>query len=483
MQRTVTRKNERGFTLIELTVSMVVSALIVSVLVGLFTSTTKAFFRQQEIAELQANLRFASEIMRHDIERAGFMLSPLVSVEGYDNTQSFLPLPIMYDERTSAAKLVASGIPDSPIVTLAGNYSTGTSYPFYVNGNGSSGQLACYPGRNAGAGGARIGAMGCRLDVPAAPERGDPTINPFYCSPDWTTLFRTGEMLHVTGGSNHAIVHLTNNADATGQFSVFPRIDPSGAWEATEPYRVSPIHFVSYQLYEAPGSYDPLSTHFQRPDGTQVSTWRLRRIVESEATRTSCPLCCTPCIPAITDTFSGAALPNACCTDLMENLLPYTNDPATSGFNVRITRDRYLEVGQSRNVVFPPNSYPDIRLADPSQSYFAIDHSGPPVEGIEPEIPLAKPWNPASTDPQYRVQRPWAVRSVLLTLRGHTLHEDPDLNRLPAAVVLPADAHDLVPDAVAVPAYYKNGLARVRALRQEIFTNNIALNLDPSSGG
>ena len=229
------RRGEQGFTLVELAVSMVVSALIVSVLVGLFSTTTKAFFRQQEIAELQANLRFASEIIRADFERAGFMLSPVVSAEHVNTLENFVPLPVMFNERVSAGDLFPDANPDGPIITLAGNYASGTSYPYFPPGSRSGEGLACYPAAyQGGATGAKIGSPGCMINNPASAEANDPRVNPYYGAPGggglqpWQMLFCNNQLVHIMAGGTHAYSRLTAGATANGNLAMSPPISLTG---------------------------------------------------------------------------------------------------------------------------------------------------------------------------------------------------------------------------------------------------------------
>ncbi|NOZ86655.1 MAG: prepilin-type N-terminal cleavage/methylation domain-containing protein [Deltaproteobacteria bacterium] len=480
---------QEGFTLIELAVSMVVSALIVSVLVGLFSTTTKAFFRQQEVAELQSNLRFATEIMRADFERAGFMLSPVVSAEHVNTLENFVPLPVMYNQRVSAGDLFPDANPDGPIITLVGNYASGTSYPYYPQGSRTGEGLACYPASyQGGATGARIGTPGCMINNPASPEANDPRVNPYYSAPGggglqpWQMLFCNNQMVHIMAGGTHAYSRLTATATAGGNLTMSPPISLSGEKYETDMVRISPVHFVSYQEYQVPGPYDPLSDHAINPvDGTQVSVWRIRRIVE-DACLVGRPTC-QPCNPPIQD-LAGNAI-NACCTDIMEDVLPYTTNPNTSGFSIMITRDRNQRLGLRGWLPDPRLALPTVPPLNQTQPLQAINSPlATPLgdtEGIDPELPAGCAWNPSSNQPCYRDQLPWSLRSVMISLRGHTLHEDPGLTRLPPGAVLPIDAYDLVRDGTG-PPIYRNGLARVRSIRTVIFLNNIIANIDPRSG-
>jgi prepilin-type N-terminal cleavage/methylation domain-containing protein len=65
-----------GFTLIELMITIVITALVISATYSLVGSSAEVFHQQEVGSENQNNLRFASEMLRQDIQRAGYHLSP-----------------------------------------------------------------------------------------------------------------------------------------------------------------------------------------------------------------------------------------------------------------------------------------------------------------------------------------------------------------------------------------------------------------------
>ncbi len=63
---------QRGFTLIELMVAMAISLILLAGVLGAFTAQDKAYRLQNNLTELQQNLRVAVEFMSDDIQLAGY---------------------------------------------------------------------------------------------------------------------------------------------------------------------------------------------------------------------------------------------------------------------------------------------------------------------------------------------------------------------------------------------------------------------------
>jgi prepilin-type N-terminal cleavage/methylation domain-containing protein len=66
------RLNQKGFTLIELMVALVLSFILVGAIYRTFTSQQKAYTIQDQIAETQQNARMAMNILLRDIRMAGY---------------------------------------------------------------------------------------------------------------------------------------------------------------------------------------------------------------------------------------------------------------------------------------------------------------------------------------------------------------------------------------------------------------------------
>jgi len=82
--------NKRGITLIELLVGLVICAIVIAAIYRVFTAQSNAYVVQDQVVEIQQNIRSVMEIMVRDIRMAGF---------DYDNSTSlvriedFKPLP------------------------------------------------------------------------------------------------------------------------------------------------------------------------------------------------------------------------------------------------------------------------------------------------------------------------------------------------------------------------------------------------------
>jgi type IV pilus assembly protein PilW len=66
---------KNGFTLIELLASMLISAVILAALYGVFFSQQKAYSAQEQVAEMNQNIRAALDLMTREIRLAGYKTS------------------------------------------------------------------------------------------------------------------------------------------------------------------------------------------------------------------------------------------------------------------------------------------------------------------------------------------------------------------------------------------------------------------------
>jgi prepilin-type N-terminal cleavage/methylation domain-containing protein len=66
-----TKFNEKGITLIELLIALVISGIIVAAIYRLFVAQTRSYTVQDQVAEVQQNVRSAMEILVRDIRQAG----------------------------------------------------------------------------------------------------------------------------------------------------------------------------------------------------------------------------------------------------------------------------------------------------------------------------------------------------------------------------------------------------------------------------
>ena len=75
---------ERGFSLIELMIAMVVTLIITGAIYGLLAGANSAFRREPELADRQQNTRVAMAMIENDIANAGMGLPPFVQVFAND---------------------------------------------------------------------------------------------------------------------------------------------------------------------------------------------------------------------------------------------------------------------------------------------------------------------------------------------------------------------------------------------------------------
>lgn len=125
------RGAQRGYTLVELLIAMLITTVTVAALYQVSRSATDTFNQQQRAAEMQLRLRFAMETLRADIARAGYMMSPNTATDLRVCPRPTVPL--------QAVEVVRDATPAIPLTTdnafirparlrLLGNYSSLDEY-------------------------------------------------------------------------------------------------------------------------------------------------------------------------------------------------------------------------------------------------------------------------------------------------------------------------------------------------------------------
>ncbi|MEO7094288.1 MAG: prepilin-type N-terminal cleavage/methylation domain-containing protein [Polyangiales bacterium] len=131
------RRNERGFTLVELLVAVVAGLFVVLAAFLLSKGSTKLFADENRVGTAQLNLRLGLDRLRSDLARAGFMTSPNVATDPDvcpdPNKSGFIArLQSVYYERggsylgTKAGSDLNGLSPDA--ITLTGNFAGTDSY-------------------------------------------------------------------------------------------------------------------------------------------------------------------------------------------------------------------------------------------------------------------------------------------------------------------------------------------------------------------
>jgi prepilin-type N-terminal cleavage/methylation domain-containing protein len=98
----VRRRRQRGFTLIELMVAMVVSSLLVGMILAIFLRMSLAYRGQQQVAGLQQVLASARQVIESDAKHAGLMMPTGVKIAG--GVQRLAPVNIV-NSSTSPDKI------------------------------------------------------------------------------------------------------------------------------------------------------------------------------------------------------------------------------------------------------------------------------------------------------------------------------------------------------------------------------------------
>lgn len=72
----LTRANQRGFTLVELMITMVVSSVVIAAIYQVFATTSETMYEVDTLSELTERSRFAIELISRDVRSAGAFSSP-----------------------------------------------------------------------------------------------------------------------------------------------------------------------------------------------------------------------------------------------------------------------------------------------------------------------------------------------------------------------------------------------------------------------
>src|SRR5215475_3569971 len=111
----MTRRRQRGFTLIELMVALLVSSLLVGMILAIFTRMSLAYRSQQQIAGVQQILAAARAAIELDAKQAGLGMP-----QGFKTamTGTALQLPVQVTNSSTAPDQVALFYADTSIQAL-----------------------------------------------------------------------------------------------------------------------------------------------------------------------------------------------------------------------------------------------------------------------------------------------------------------------------------------------------------------------------
>jgi prepilin-type N-terminal cleavage/methylation domain-containing protein len=77
----IRRREQAGFTLVELTVALVAGLIVALGIVGLSKEATRTFHEEVRVSAAEATLRTAVDRLRADLQRAGYMSTPNISLD------------------------------------------------------------------------------------------------------------------------------------------------------------------------------------------------------------------------------------------------------------------------------------------------------------------------------------------------------------------------------------------------------------------
>jgi prepilin-type N-terminal cleavage/methylation domain-containing protein len=187
--------NKKGVTLIELLVVLVISGIVIGGVYRVFISQTKAYTVQDQVAEIQQDVRGAMEIMVRDIRMAGFQErnfgSALISdnpivigaqsiTVNYEYVPTLTTQSVTYDLQGTDLRRTVAGSPSETLLTnvttLDFRYGIDANEDKVIDGiNGATGVIpdSAFV-QAAGVGTAKVFAV--RITLTANPSSLDPDV-------------------------------------------------------------------------------------------------------------------------------------------------------------------------------------------------------------------------------------------------------------------------------------------------------------------
>jgi len=83
------KHQQRGFTLLELLITLLLSSLLIAAVSEVFLQSRKSFTKQQALSEIVEDGRYAVEMMAQEIRRAGFLVNPRRTDAGFAPADMF----------------------------------------------------------------------------------------------------------------------------------------------------------------------------------------------------------------------------------------------------------------------------------------------------------------------------------------------------------------------------------------------------------
>jgi type IV pilus assembly protein PilW len=89
--------NERGFTILELVVALAISLILMGIAVKIFLVQQKAYNVQEQLSEMQQNIRAAMDIIVRETKMAGYDATGSGGFDGIGNNSSATSIQILAD--------------------------------------------------------------------------------------------------------------------------------------------------------------------------------------------------------------------------------------------------------------------------------------------------------------------------------------------------------------------------------------------------
>lgn len=234
------RTSNKGFTIIELMVSLVVAGILMGALVALSGSVRRSFGRSKDISTMQSNLRFAVNMLAQDFSRAAYMYS----VDAVGDPHTYYE-PDFTSWGTRAIQFSAG----PPLAfTLLGNFVSSRDYRLEIMSS-STGCILCRNGRRWDA------VMGCYVGG------GDDYnfLRPFADGPSFDQAFCPGEWIRLDVGNGfYAYYKIGGTGSVAGcSFQLTGLVDHNGdgidrdrikGGTDVHPIWINPVTAVQYRL-------------------------------------------------------------------------------------------------------------------------------------------------------------------------------------------------------------------------------------------
>ncbi len=124
------RKRTRGFTIVELMISIVAGLIAIIAIYSLAGGASRHFQEQQRVSQTQTALRLATEQLRADIERGGFGGTPNSRREASCSppADQIQAVEFLDNEDTANLPFPAENLVEADVLRLVGNFATSGSY-------------------------------------------------------------------------------------------------------------------------------------------------------------------------------------------------------------------------------------------------------------------------------------------------------------------------------------------------------------------